>query len=167
MLPTVKTDLVGDYRFENVCPGSYIVLPADKNMGYPNFSPYLFEFLYGHRVTEAKLTSKNALAMLPIQLPQKPGIMHIRITDVATSAEILEFTIQLKVPGQHLTPEMKYIFRPETKDREIDLPPDTDVILHVTAEGFHEWSESIGGRKVVRVPSGTEVTLDAQLQPLN
>lgn len=168
MLPTVKTDLAGEYRFENVCPGRYTVLPADASMGYPeDFSPYLFEFLYGHRVTEAMLTSKNALAMLSIQLPPKPGRMHVHISDGTTNAEILEFTIELKVPGQQLSPAMKYVFSPEIKDREIEVPPNRDFILHVTAKGFHKWSDSIGSRKVVRVPSGTEATLDAQLQSLN
>jgi hypothetical protein len=166
LLPNVKTDLAGEYRFENVCPGRYTVLPADENMGYPNSSPKLFEFLSGRRVAEVTLTSKNALATLPVQLPPKPGRMHIRITDAATSAEILEFTIELKVPDQHLSPKVKILFQPEIKDREIEVPPNRDCILHVTAEGFREWSESIGGGKAVRVPSGTEATLNAQLQPL-
>ena len=101
VLPTVKTDLAGEYRFENICPGRYTVLPADESLGYPDFSPNLFELLYGYRVAEVKITSQNALARLPIQLPPKPGRMHIHITDGATSAEILEFTIEVKVPGQH------------------------------------------------------------------
>jgi hypothetical protein len=158
--------MAGEYRFENVCPGRYTVLPADESMGYPDFSPNLFEFLYGRRVAEVKLTSKNALARLPIQLPPKPGRMHIHITDATTSAEILEFAIEVKVPGQHLSPELRIPFHPDIKDREIEVPPNRDFILHVTAGGFREWSESIGGGKVLRVPSGTEVTLNAQLQPL-
>jgi hypothetical protein len=166
VLPTVKTDLAGEYRFENICPGRYTVLPADESLGYPDFSPNLFELLYGYRVAEVKITSQNALARLPIQLPPKPGRMHIHITDGATSAEILEFTIEVKVPGQHLSPEMKFLFHPEMKGREIGVPPNKDFIVHVTAKGFREWSESIGGRKAVRIPSGTEAALDAQLQPL-
>src|ERR1700752_5084869 len=59
LLPTVKTDLGGEYRFEKVCPGRYTVLPDDKEAGYPNSSPYLFEFVYGRRVAEVKLTSQN------------------------------------------------------------------------------------------------------------
>jgi hypothetical protein len=167
LLPTAKTDLAGEYRFENVCLGTYTVLPADESMGYPDSNPNLFEFLYGRRVTEAKLTSKNALAMLPIQLPPKPARMHIHITDGVTGAEILEFTIEVKVPGQHRSPEMKYVFHSEIKNREIQVPPNRDFIVHVTAEGFREWSESIGSRKVVHDPPETEATLDAQLQPLN
>jgi hypothetical protein len=69
VLPTVKTDMAGEYRFENVCPGRYSVLPLDESMGYASFNPYLFEFLHGQRVTEAKLTSKNALAMLSMAEP--------------------------------------------------------------------------------------------------
>ena len=76
----------------------------------------------------------------------------------------LEFTIEMKVPGQRLSPEMKYLFHPDIKNHQIEVPPDKDFIVHVTAEGFREWDESIGGHKVVRVPSGTETALEAQLE---
>jgi len=163
-LPTAKTDLSGEYVFEKVCPGRYTVLPEDKEAGYPNSGPYFFEFLYGRRVAEVKLTSQNADVELPLMLPLKPGRMNVHITDRTTKVEILEFTIEIKVPGQHLSPEMKYLFHPDIKDHQIEVPPDKDFIVHVTAEGFREWGESIGGRKVVRVPSGTEAALEAQLE---
>ena len=38
LLPTAKTGLGGEYRFEQVCPGRYTVLPEDKEAGHPNFS---------------------------------------------------------------------------------------------------------------------------------
>jgi hypothetical protein len=164
LLPTAKTDLSGEYLFEKVCPGRYTVLPEDKEAGYPSCSPYLFAFLYGRRAAGVKLNSQNAYAELPILLPPKPGRMSVHIIDRTTKAEILEFTIEMKVPGQHLSPEMKYVFHPDIKNHQVEVPPDKDFIVHVTAEGFREWSESIGGRKVVRVPSGTEAALEAQLE---
>jgi hypothetical protein len=164
VLPTAKTGLGGEYRFEKVCPGRYTVLPEDKEAGYPSSSPYLFAFLYGRPVAEVKLTSQNSNAELLILLPPKPGRMSVHITDRATKAEIPEFTIEMKVPGQRLSPEMKYLFHPDIKNHEIEVPPDTGFIVHVTAEGFREWGESIGSGKLVRVPSGTEAVLEAQLE---
>jgi len=164
MLPTAKTGLDGEYRFEKVCPGRYTVLPEDKKAGYPSSSPYLFAFLYGRPVAEVTLTSQNAHAELLILLPPKPGRMTVHITDRTTQAEILDFTVEMKVPGQRLSSEMKYIFHPETKNHVIEVPPDKGFTVHVTARGFREWGESVRGRKLVRVPSGTEAALEAQLE---
>lgn len=164
VLPTAKTDLGGEYRFEKVCPGRYTVLPEDKEAGYPHSTPDLFAFLYGRPVAEVKLTSQNAHAELPIRLPPKPGRMSVHITDRTTKAEILEFTIEMKVPGQRLSPEMKYLFHPDIKNHEIEVPPDKEFTLRVTAQGYREWGGSIGSGKLVHVPSGTEAALEAQLE---
>jgi hypothetical protein len=45
------------------------------------------------------------------------------------------------------------------------VPPDRNLIIHVTADGFREWDESIGGGKPIFVPSGTRLTLAVQLEP--
>jgi hypothetical protein len=166
LLPTTETDVAGEYRFKNLCRGRYTVLPDDEGMGYPSASPYLFGFLYGRRVTEVKLDSQNSLAIIPIRLPPQPSRMHVRVIDAATNAEILEFAIEVKVPGQRFSPKIKYFFNPDMQDREIEVPPNTDFILKVTAHGFREWSGDSRAGKVVRVPSGTEASFDAQLQPV-
>lgn len=164
ILPRVRTDQAGKYRFEQLCPGRYTVLAEDEKAGYPRSSPDLFEFLYGRRVAEVKLTAKQLQAELRVQLPAKPARMHIHMTDRATNVEITKFTIEMIVPGQHRSPEIKYEFSPDIDDREIEVPPDKDFILHVTADGFHEWSESVGGGKLVHLRAGTQTSLEAQLE---
>ena len=46
------------------------------------------------------------------------------------------------------------------------IPPDQDLLLHVSADGFHEWQESVGEGKFIHLPSGSQLKLDVQLLPL-
>ena len=90
--------------------------------------------------------------------------MHV--SNGETSAELLTFSVKLTVPRQRRTGKVSFEFKPDVKDPEIQIPPDKDVVFHVTAEGFREWRESAGSGKVIHVPSGTHVALDVRLEPL-
>jgi hypothetical protein len=46
------------------------------------------------------------------------------------------------------------------------VPPDKDILLHVTSGGFREWQESVGRGKPIRLASGARLTLDVPLDPL-
>jgi hypothetical protein len=52
-----------------------------------------------------------------------------------------------------------------SSDRVVLIPPDRDLLLHVTSWGFHEWDESAGRGKPIRVPSGNRLELYMQLEP--
>jgi hypothetical protein len=47
------------------------------------------------------------------------------------------------------------------------VPPDRNLLLHVTANGFREWDESVGRGKPINVPSETTLTLNVQLDPID
>ncbi len=166
MLPYAETDQAGQYRFEKVCPGRYTVLPADERAGYPDASPEWYEFVYGRRVAEVKLNAKHSLAELRVILPPRPGIVRIHVVDRKNKAEIQKFSVQLKVPGQRKPPWIEFLFGPSVEEPEIHVPPDKEVILHIRGERFREWSQSVGRGKVIRVPSGSRVTLEVELEPL-
>jgi len=166
MLPNVRTDEAGKCQFKELCPNRYTVLPDDEKSGYPNISPRLFEFLYGCRVSEVRLAAKQVSAELPVQLPPKPGRIHVRVTDRTTNTEIQKFTIRMVVPRQRHMPKIEFLFSPEISDRDITVPSDKDFVLRINADGFHEWSDSVGGHKLVHVESGAQTMLDAQLEPL-
>jgi len=166
MLPNVRTDEAGKYQFKELCPDRYTVLPDDEKSGYPNISPWLFEFLYGRRVSEVRLTAKQFSVELPVRLPPQPGRLHVRVTDRTTNTEIQKFTIRMTVPHQRHTPKIEILFSPEISDRDITVPPDKDFVLHINADGFHEWSDSVGGKKLVHVESNAQTMLDAKLEPL-
>jgi hypothetical protein len=165
-IPIVKSNQAGEYRFERLCPGRYTVLPDYEKLGYPVVSPNAYQFLYGLRVEEVKLTAENSLAELPVKPPPKPGRMHVHISDRATSAKILRFTIELKVPGRKRMGDILLLFEPTTSDDAIVVPPDTEFTIHVTAKGFHKWSGNGGDRGVFLVASGSWATLNAELDPV-
>jgi hypothetical protein len=164
----METDGSGQYRFQNVCPGRYTVIADYENVphAHSHFSPMLIEFLYGTRVAEVKLTATHPRTELPVSLPPKPGVMHVRILNRETKQEVLKFSVQLKVPGQLESPELSFLFDTQVREHDVEVPPDKDVICHVTADGFQEWSESAGTGKVIHVGSGNEMTLEADLDPL-
>ncbi len=164
-LPSIETDRDGRYRFEHVCPGRYTVVVDDEKAGYPHASPLSNAFLYGSPIAEVTLTVKNPQADLPVYLPPKPGLMQVHIINKETKGQIWKFSMRLIVQGQKDADELSFSFDEAVKDHQIEVPPDKDVIYHVTADGFHEWSESAGAGKVIRVSSGMKATLEAELEP--
>lgn len=165
-LPAAYTDHSGEYRFEKVCPGRYTVLPDDEKTGYPRASPSEYQFLYGHEVEEVTLTDNIGQAELPLKLLAKPGRIVVRIVSRRTKAEILKFTVRLNVPGQEIGGEQESLFYPDVKNHELLVPPDKIFVVHIAADGFHDWSSEAGNHEVARVQSGTRATLEAQLEPL-
>jgi hypothetical protein len=45
------------------------------------------------------------------------------------------------------------------------IPPDKNLLLHITSGGFREWNESIGKGKLIHLASGSHLKLDVQLDP--
>jgi len=167
MLPRVMTDQAGDYRFEHVCRGRYTVIVEDKKAGYPYASPLMNEFLYGVRAAVVKVTAKHPQVELRVNMPPKPGLMQIHVSDGEKKTAVLQFTVKLSVPRQRRTHFLAIEFKQDVRNDEIQVPPDKNVICHVTAEGFREWRESAGTGKTMLVPSGTHVALEVSLDPLN
>ncbi|MGA2979496.1 MAG: carboxypeptidase-like regulatory domain-containing protein [Terriglobales bacterium] len=166
MLPTIGTDELGHYRFQNVCPGRYTVIADDEKVAYTPSSPELNAFLYGTPAMEIRLTAKHTYGNLPVHLPPRPGFIHLRVINQETKEEVLQFSVQLEVPGQKESPEMSVLFNQQVHNHRVEIPPDKDVILHLTADGFHEWSESAGRGKLVRVASGIDTLVEVDLKPL-
>ena len=166
ILPQMTTDETGAFRVEHVCPGRYAVVVEDKKAGYPHSSPEMFAFLYGHRAPEGKLTPKRSTLDLLLYFPPKPGLMTVSVRNSEAGGNPLKFSVKITVPHQRRVREVSYEFKADVANREIPIPPDKDVILHVTAEGFQEWRESAGHGKVARVPSGTQVAVEVPLVPL-
>ncbi len=50
-------------------------------------------------------------------------------------------------------------------EKDILLPSDKDLLLHVTSWGFREWAASVGKGKSIRVSPGSHFELDVQLAP--
>jgi hypothetical protein len=167
LLPNTRTDETGKYRFANLCPFRFTVLVDDDKNGYRITSPEVFEFLYGRRVAKTKLSGKHISARLNVQLPPKPGTIRIHSTNHTNNDEVQEFAVRLVVPNQRHMPWVEFRFSRETANRNVEVPPDKDFILWITADGFDKFRQNFDGREMVHVRAGEQVTLDAQLQPLN
>ena len=160
ILPQTETDQAGRYVFQNVCPGKYTVL-VDETYS----SPGLNEFLYASPVSELTVTDTKAEAELILYVRPKPATMRIHVTNQRTKAEVPTFSVKLRVPGQQIRPEISFDFNPTIRDPEVPLPPGKDVLFHVKAKGFHEWREGSAQRKLIRLASASEATLEVVLEP--
>jgi hypothetical protein len=162
VLPHMKTDEAGGYSFEHVCPGKYTVLADDAEAGYKGSDDY---FLFGRRTSAAKITKRNPNANLIVNLPPKAAQLRVRLT--SKTKAIQEFDVKLSV-----TPARTAEYRCGGLDRTscgsespILVPPDQDVFVHITSDGFHEWKESVGRGKLIHAPSGEILTIEAELDP--
>ena len=160
-LPHTKTNNVGEYRFEKI-PwwGKYSVYAEDEDAGYSLFST-------GEGRTdpqEVALTPEHPEAEMKVYLPPKAGFLHIRLTNRRTGT---------KIPGMQVTlapmesPEQPVSSMSCYSNRAILVPPDKNLLLHVTSAGYREWDESAGRGKPLYLASGAEITLDIQLDPLD
>jgi hypothetical protein len=167
MLPHMKTGQRGEYRFEQLCSGRYSVFVTDPDAGYPYSSPYLNQFLYGGRIPEVKITDKHLDAQLPVDLPPKPPAqLQVRIANSKTKAKLEEVEVQLKINRKRRVSYYCHESSPCDSKPFLLLPPDQDVFMRVTADGFHEWKDGTQRGKIIHAPSGELLTIDVELVPI-
>jgi hypothetical protein len=167
VLPRVRTDQQGQYRFEEVCDGKWGVFVEDKEAGYPHSGRYMNWFLYGVWSPQVEVTDKKLEAQFNVSVPPKPGQLHVRLITNNTKAKVTKVEVQLRASRKRWT-------RLSCEDSDSSLcegdyflvPPDQDVKLHITSKGFHEWRGSAGRGKTIRVASGDVLTIDAELDPI-
>jgi hypothetical protein len=162
VLPRTRTNDKGEYRFEKIAWwGRYAVYADDERAGYSAFStgpsgdPH---------PPEVEITPEHREAELNIQLPPKAGFLEIRLTNRKTGAAISALSVAL-APLEHS--ESMLFSQSSYSDRVVLIPPDRDLLLHVTSDGFKEWEESVGKGKHIRLQSGTRLVLVVQLEPSN
>ena len=158
-LPREKTDKNGEYRFEHICHGKYTVFVEDPEAGYPHASPEENEFLYVTPMKTLRLSRYHERAEFPVYMPQKPGILLVRIHGSQTKSEILEFAVNLSIPKQRKPNWESLYFSEEMTSREFSVPPGREFVLRVDAEGYKELSKRIS------VASGAMESIDLSLEP--
>jgi hypothetical protein len=159
VLPHTKANDAGEYRFENL-PwwGRYTVYAEDDDAGYSTFSTGTG----GGHPPEVELTPERREAELNLLLPPKAGFVTVQLTNRRTGAAISAMRIAVMALKNPVMP----LFTASCSSTQVILvPPDKDLLLHVTSDGFREWNESVGKGKDIRLSSGTRVTLIVQLEP--
>jgi hypothetical protein len=168
VLPETMTDQRGEYRFEHVCRGRFSVVVRDEKAGYPIADVYINRILYGGPIPEVKITKSKFDAHLLITLPPKAAQLQIRLFNSQTKAKIERVEAELIVDRKRsMKTYCDGIQLMKCDDAPFFLvPPDQDVFLHVTSNGFQEWKESAGRGKLIHVASGELLILDVELDPL-
>ncbi|MGA7855567.1 MAG: carboxypeptidase-like regulatory domain-containing protein [Candidatus Acidiferrales bacterium] len=166
VLPRSKTDEHGQYRFSNVSCGAWSVFVEDKEAGYPRSGRFMNWYLYGSTNPEVRITNKNLDAQLDISAPPKPGRPHVNLVDNQTKAKIANSEVLLRVTAKR---EAQFSCGDSVASCETDdflVPPNQDVRLQIRSKGFREWKEGAGDGKLIRVPAGKVLTIDAELEPI-
>jgi hypothetical protein len=161
ILPRTRTNEKGEYRFE-VVPwwGRYTVYAEDEEAGY---SFYSSDARGRGKPPEVELSKEHPEAELNVRLPAPAGFLLLHLTNGKTGDEIPG--VQITVMAAEGTPS--FLFSQScAANRAILIPPDKDVLLHVTAPGFQEWDQSIRSGKALRMASGSRTKLEVHLDAL-
>lgn len=160
VLPHTRTNDAGEYRFENV-PwwGRYTVYGDDENEGYSSFSTGPAG---DTAPPEVELTPEHPEAELRVLLPPRAGFIQIHLTNQRTDAGISGMRVALMLPESPASPFFTMSY---ASNHVILIPPDKDLLLHISSDGFREWNESIGKGKPVHLASGARLKIDVQLEP--
>jgi hypothetical protein len=162
MLPHTRTDDEGKYRFENV-PwwGTYTVYAQDEDAGYSDISNGPAGNSHPPQV---EISREHPEAEFNITLPPKAGFIRIHLTNRRTGGAISGMEVALMPMEKADSPLFTMSCH---SDHVILVPPDENLLLHINSDGFHEWDESVGNGKPLNLPSGGQVVLNVQLEPLN
>jgi hypothetical protein len=160
-LPHTKTNDAGEYRFENLTWwGKYTVYAEDDEAGYSLFST---GWAGSSTPTEVEITPEHPKAEFLLYLPPQAGFLKIKLTNLMTGDAISAMRVELR----HAYEQKSLAFTMSCYSTHVVLvPPDQDVLLHVSAEGFREWEQSVGEGKAIRLASGAQLKLEVQLVPL-
>ena len=168
ILPTMKTNERGEFRFEHLCPGRFAVVVENAAEGYPPSTAGWYRILYGGPIPEVRITKSKSDAELIVILPPRPARLWVNLVNSKTKEKIsqteLSFTVDLPRSVEISCDAAKSMSC--TDPPYFLFPPDQNVFLHVTSKGFHEWKESVGRGKLVRVACGELLTLNIELDPI-
>jgi hypothetical protein len=159
-LPHTRTNDTGEYRFENL-PwwGRYTVYAEDEDAGYSSFSTGPAGDSHS---SEVEITPEHKEKEFKLYLPPKAGFLQVHLTNRQTGVGISRMRIAV-MPMEK--PESPLFTMSCYSSHVILVPPDKNLLVHVTSDGFREWDESLGGGKALHLTSGTRLTLAVQLEP--
>jgi len=168
LLPQMKTNERGEFRFEHLCPGRFSVDVENDEEGYSPISSAWYRILYGRPIPEVRITKSKFDAQLLVTIPPKPGRLRVNLVNRNTKEKIADTEIELIVDRTRIAKTYCDTAKFMTYDSSpyFMVPPDQDVFLHVTSPGFREWKESAGRGKLIHVGYGDLLTLDVELDPI-
>ena len=157
VLPATKTDQGGKFRFTGI-PwwGRYTVFADDEEAGYSLAATGL------NATKEVTLSPEQPEAEFNLVLPPKAGFLKIHLTNQKTGEAINAVLVTVMSTDD---PKQLSFRQSCVSSRTILIPPDKDLLLHVTSWGFREWAKSVGDGMPIRIDSGGQLSLDVELGP--
>jgi hypothetical protein len=168
LLPQMKTNERGEFRFEHLCPGRFSVVVENAEAGYPFVSSAWYRILYGGPIPEVRITKSRFDAELIVTLPPKPAQLQVNLVNSKTKEKIslieLAYTVGPTRSVKTSCDTAKSMSC--TSPPYFLFPPDQNVYLHVTSRGFREWKDSSGRGKLIHAGYGELLTLNIELDPI-
>ena len=167
ILPVTKSDGAGRYKFETVCPGTYTVYPTNEAAGYPYINPHVSAHLSGNnQVPGVFLSTEHSDAEFDVDLPPKPAFLIVHAINGETKAAIADESVRLTLPKE---PKSHWVGSIGAKGGDsmftIPIPSNTDILVRVLCDGYHEWQDGRSKGKIIHLAPGTRMTLEVQLRP--
>ena len=162
------TDQNGEFRFDRLNPGKYLVFADDREAGYGYCATS--EAADHHYSEVAEVTLEHPDAELRLFLPPQAGFLDVRLTDQSTGTEVSTVTVKV-VEGQNAG------WFQTTLDRSscqlfghnlcyVLIPPDTQVSVQVSSPGYEGWDgKNDTTERTLRLASGDRVRWEVQLKP--
>jgi hypothetical protein len=131
--PTCKTDATGTCTRYKLPFGSYLVEAMKPSDGYPDLS---FEF-YSHETKriQVALSRVKPQASVVFRLGAPMAKLKLSIIDDGTGALVDNPTITLRAGNN----PHDWVSIGKTPDSIVLVPPDKDVKLEITADGYQPW----------------------------
>jgi len=108
------------------------------------------------------LSPEQPEAEFNLVLPPKAGFLEIHLTNRETGRVIEAIQVTLMWADD---PKKQIFSMSGSSTHAILIPPDKDLLLHVTSWGFGEWAQSVGNGTPIRIHSGSRLALDVELDP--
>lgn len=153
------TDENGQYCLEGVRFGEYVMSADDPKKGYP---PMVYSFFSEDPpnvpVVLSALTPK---AHADWQIPFKAAVIRIKLTDAMTGKPLINMSYTLAL---RIRPET-YLHGSSAASQDLLIPPNQDVLLTVTADGYQRWPDDGTKTRIVNLAPGTIQNFDIALRP--
>lgn len=156
----VRTNRAGEFRFEHVDFGRYLIFVHDERAGYVAFpaSPRENSCCTVNAELAALHPESEALAYLP----PRASFLGINVTDQRNGTPVSPVRIELTWAEDATSAlyDMTFWKKPDV----LIIPPERDLLLYVSSPGFRGWPDAVG--KKIHLSSGARLSLDVQLTPL-
>jgi hypothetical protein len=116
-----------------------------------------------HEAQKVKLTPEEPFARVVLTVGPRPGELKLTVKEKTTGQFLQSFNLLwITVDATNWV-----ISSDSTAGKPVLIPPDTDLIVEVSAAGYRKWSylDPSNSQPILRLASGERKELTVELQP--